>query len=608
MREKVRKVMTVLLCAVLMAGMITIQPRAEEPSPTVTMDVAGKSHEAQARDVLALVNEQRVQAGVEPLIMAAELETIAKQRAAELAVFYSHMRPDGTACFTAADGMKYMSIGENIAMGQPDAANVVDSWMNSEGHRKNILSTEFTHIGIGCFEYSGIKHWVQFFMGGVSDVEEADPEGADSIDCTVSATANLDTIGGTLAFAEAEVTANPGTEINLDLVVSMDGKTMPVSGGSLVISSDSKAVTVEDQTIRIAAGASGTAVLTATAGGQTAVKTLNIVCEHVWGDWTTTKEATWEEEGEQVRVCANCQTKETRVLPKLSEGHEHDFTGKETVVNEATCTKEGSKTIACANPNCGEVRTVTIPALGHDGKETTAAATCTKDGRREVICSRCGAVLETEVIPAIGHVWGDWETTKEAAWDEDGMETRTCANCQEKETRVLPKRSEGHEHDFTGKETVVKEATCTEEGSRTIACSNPECKEVKTEAIPALGHEEKEVVKTATCTEKGTKEIVCCRCGLILKKEIIPAEGHDFGDWRVVKKATEKEEGERQRVCRTCNYVEKETLKKLEPDDSAKTGDDSQMIFFTMSLVSAAVILVLTGCILAERRRRIHKR
>ena len=255
MREKVRKVMTVLLCAVLMAGMITIQPRAEEPSPTVTMDVAGKSHEAQARDVLALVNEQRVQAGVEPLIMAAELETIAKQRAAELAVFYSHMRPDGTACFTAADGMKYMSIGENIAMGQPDAANVVDSWMNSEGHRKNILSTEFTHIGIGCFEYSGIKHWVQFFMGGVSDVEEADPEGADSIDCTVSATANLDTIGGTLAFAEAEVTANPGTEINLDLVVSMDGKTMPVSGGSLVISSDSKAVTVEDQTIRIAAGA-----------------------------------------------------------------------------------------------------------------------------------------------------------------------------------------------------------------------------------------------------------------------------------------------------------------------------------------------------------------
>ena len=572
MRGKARKVVAVLLCAVLMAGALSLNLLAAGPSSKVTVHVTGKQQEAQAREVLTLINQKRAEAGAGPLIMADALEDVAEQRAAELAVLFSHTRPDGTDCFTAADGtgLSYRAAGENIASGYPNAASVVEGWMNSTGHRENILDTRFSHIGIGCFEYNGTRHWVQFFMGGLSNVQEAAPDGADGIDYTTAVNADLSVVDGTPVFLETNVTAAPGSEVTCDLAIQFANGRMEVADPASVISSSSDAVTIQDHTIQIPSGFSGTVTLTAAVGGKTAVKTLNIVCEHVWGEWQTEKEATWEEEGLQSRICGVCKTKETRGIPKLSEGHVHDFTGTETVVKEATCTEEGSKTIACTDPNCKETK--------------------------------------TEVIPAKGHAWGEWKTTKEATWETEGIQTRICANCQAEETRTLPKLSEGHVHDFTGTETVVKEATCTEEGEKTIACSDPNCKEVKTEVIKALGHEKKEIVKEATCTETGTKELVCSRCGLSLKKEIIPATGHDFGDWKTVKKATEKEEGERERVCRTCGYVEKQKLDKVEPKDSAKTGDDTPIILFTISFVSAAVILVLAGCIMIEKKRRAHKR
>ena len=657
MRGKARKVMAVLLCAVLMAGALSLNLLAAGPSSKVTVNVTGKQQEAQAREVLTLINQKRAEAGAGPLIMADALEDVAEQRAAELAVLFSHTRPDGTDCFTAADrtGLSYRAAGENIASGYPNAASVVEGWMNSTGHRENILDTRFTHIGIGCFEYNGTRHWVQFFMGGLSNVQEAAPDGADGIDYTTAVKADLSVADGTPVFLETNVTAAPGSEVTCDLAIQFANGRMEVADPASVISSSSDAVTIQDHTIQIPSGLSGTVTLTAAVGGKTAVKTLNIVCEHVWGEWQTEKEATWEEEGLQSRICGVCKTKETRGIPKLSEGHVHDYTGTETVVKEATCTEEGSKTIACTDPNCKETKTEVIPAKGHAWGEwkTTEEATWEEEGLRARVCSVCEAEetegipklseghvhdytgtetvvkeatcteegsktiactdpnckeTKTEVIPAKGHAWGEWKTTEEATWETEGIQTRICADCQAEETRTLPKLSEGHEHDFTGTETVVKEATCTEEGEKTIACSDPNCKEVKTEVIKALGHEEKEIVKEATCTETGTKELVCSRCGLSLKKEIIPATGHDFGDWKTVKKATEKEEGERERVCRTCGYVEKQKLDKVEPKDSAKTGDDTPIILFTISFVSAAVILVLAGCIMIEKKRRAHRR
>lgn len=84
------------------------------------------------------------------------------QRAAEISMYYSHTRPDGSQCFTISDrGTKK---AENIAIGQSSPQHVMDSWNNSSGHYANIMDADLTSIGIGCFvDRKGICHWVQFF-------------------------------------------------------------------------------------------------------------------------------------------------------------------------------------------------------------------------------------------------------------------------------------------------------------------------------------------------------------------------------------------------------------------------------------------------------------
>lgn len=80
-------------------------------------------------------------------------------RAAECSLLFSHTRPDSTLCMTVNDKMS----GENIAMGQSTASSVMTSWMNSDGHRENILTEEYGSIGIGCFQIDGRYYWTQCF-------------------------------------------------------------------------------------------------------------------------------------------------------------------------------------------------------------------------------------------------------------------------------------------------------------------------------------------------------------------------------------------------------------------------------------------------------------
>ena len=83
-------------------------------------------------------------------------------RAKECDESFSHDRPNGTSCFTALKeaGVKYFSAGENIAMGYRTPADVMKGWMDSEGHRNNILDPDFTDFACGVYK-SG--YWSQFF-------------------------------------------------------------------------------------------------------------------------------------------------------------------------------------------------------------------------------------------------------------------------------------------------------------------------------------------------------------------------------------------------------------------------------------------------------------
>ena len=110
------------------------------------------------QQVLTLVNQQRAAYGRPALKMTVALTSVAMIRAGELSVYQSHDRPNGKDCFSLIPG-GYKS--ENMAWGQTTPSGVMNTWMNSEGHRKNILDSRFTEIAVGFDPET--RAWVQVF-------------------------------------------------------------------------------------------------------------------------------------------------------------------------------------------------------------------------------------------------------------------------------------------------------------------------------------------------------------------------------------------------------------------------------------------------------------
>lgn len=165
MKNALRTAVALLLCLALVSA---VPVGAAEP--TVSVTVEGNVYYDMAYEVLELVNAERTARGLKPLVMNVYLLEAATQRAGEIALHFSHTRPDGSDWYTAHN-RRFHSSGENIAAGHTSAAEVVAGWMGSEGHRKNILSTRYESIGVGVFSDGGRLHWTQMFaVGGTGDV------------------------------------------------------------------------------------------------------------------------------------------------------------------------------------------------------------------------------------------------------------------------------------------------------------------------------------------------------------------------------------------------------------------------------------------------------
>ena len=120
--------------------------------------------------VLDLVNQERLSRNIAPLKVNAQVQQAAQVRANEIYTLFSHTRPDGRSCFTALNeaGISDVTAGENIAAGYRTPEEVMDGWMNSPGHRANILDSDYTEMGIGYYyNPSGTygTYWVQMFIG-----------------------------------------------------------------------------------------------------------------------------------------------------------------------------------------------------------------------------------------------------------------------------------------------------------------------------------------------------------------------------------------------------------------------------------------------------------
>lgn len=151
---------------VLLSSHIEVANAGGMPSEqNVVLLAENENTQNYAQRVLDLVNIERRKAGVKPLALSDELMRAAAVRSQEITQVFSHTRPDGTK-FSSLVSRHGRRIGENIAGGYQTPEDVVDGWMRSEGHRKNILHPDFTELGVGYTyeENSQYKHyWVQIF-------------------------------------------------------------------------------------------------------------------------------------------------------------------------------------------------------------------------------------------------------------------------------------------------------------------------------------------------------------------------------------------------------------------------------------------------------------
>ncbi|MFG6117110.1 CAP domain-containing protein [Halobacillus sp. MO56] len=119
------------------------------------------------QQVVELTNQERQKQGLAPLKADAELSKVARDKSQDMASngYFSHNSPTYGSPFDMMKsyGIDYRTAGENIAKGQRSPQEVVNAWMNSEGHRKNIMNPNFTHIGVGYVENGNV--WTQMFIG-----------------------------------------------------------------------------------------------------------------------------------------------------------------------------------------------------------------------------------------------------------------------------------------------------------------------------------------------------------------------------------------------------------------------------------------------------------
>ncbi|MDE5856181.1 MAG: hypothetical protein K2H06_03945, partial [Anaeroplasmataceae bacterium] len=258
----------------------------------------------------------------------------------------------------------------------------------------------------------------------------------------------------------------------------------------------------------------------------------------------------------------------------------------------------------------------TIPALKHlhnYSKEWTVdkEATCTEVGSKSHHCLGCDDKSDVTNIPATGHSYGNWKTTKEPTEETTGLKERECSSCHHKETETLPALN--HTHSYSDEWTIDKEATCTEAGSKSHHCLDCDDR-IDITVISATGHNygqliskvdktctksgkeahyicsecdtyftiEKETIEeaylinpashnienhlalTPTCTEEGWDDYAACKDCDYTTKEIIEALGHNYGNWKTTKEPTETSTGLKERECGRCHHKETETLPMLE--------------------------------------------
>ncbi len=189
----------------------------DEETAVADITVSGDMLYDAVYEIHDLVNQNRADNSLSPLALSDSLTRLAMLRAAECSVNYSHTRPNGESCFTVDKNGIY-TVGyinaENIAAGQTTAASVMNAWMNSSGHRRNILNTNSGSIGIGVYRNAGRIYWVQLFGTGA---DQSSPSLTGTVHMNVEVETNISPLSITNPTV-AEITLNVGESAELPIM------------------------------------------------------------------------------------------------------------------------------------------------------------------------------------------------------------------------------------------------------------------------------------------------------------------------------------------------------------------------------------------------------
>ena len=179
-----KRKLTAVLCALLMAcsagaAILPVQAAAAENS-------VSSSAQNYINEVAVLINQERTAQGLNPLQTVPVLNQAAEIRSQELITLFSHTRPDGRSCSTVLNdkNISWHTTGENIAYGYSTPEAVMTGWMNSPGHRANILNADFDSVGIGVVSQNGTLYWTQIFTGGTDYDNSYQPETTPAVPAT----------------------------------------------------------------------------------------------------------------------------------------------------------------------------------------------------------------------------------------------------------------------------------------------------------------------------------------------------------------------------------------------------------------------------------------
>ena len=631
MKGKFKKIVAAVLCA---AMVFTLLPAtfASSSSSTTTLTVEVTYCQSMARSMLEMINEFRTDSDeawywneddtektyvtLSELTYDYDLEEVAMQRAAEIAVSYSHTRPNGNTCWTAYDGVYvYSAAAENIAAGYTSAEAVFKAWQeedddySGQGHRRNMLSSTVTSIGIACVYYNGYYYWVQDFGSSRSSANTTATEANDSATEVEVEVLNSYITAGTLSLSTDSVTLKKGETTELPTVtisnatISSHWPTSTKVTGT--VDENDVTWTSEDTSIAsvgsIVANSVGTTTFTATvADDYTATLTVTVEGASIEDFTAELSQDSYEYDGTEktpsVTVTdtnGNTLIQDTDYTVSYSDNTEvgtatvtitgiGDYAGTITktftitecshtytsaVTKEATCSSEGVRTYTCSK--CGDVYTETIDKISHTAgdavTENSVEATCEEDGSYDTViyCSVCGEEISrtTTTVSATGHSYDYSNITWK--WVDDyssATATVTCTN------------DSSHTYTYDAEiNATADSSTCTEGGKITYTASITVDSDTYTNTVTteteAKGHTEGDAVVenevAATCTEDGSYDSVvyCTVCGAEISRETVTvsATGHSYTS-EVMTEATCTEEGVMTYTCSVCGDTYTESI------------------------------------------------